>query len=175
MAPRDPTVARNSRRKGKRLLAAGAVIIAVGLAVTALALLQDGEPSVRQVNDPAGISYPLIRGWTTQVQAPTVTLRSDSETAATITHVPTDSGDAKFLLRESQPAVCEGEPVDGPAIAGAAQTAQCENTSDGLPAVAVGAVAEGQFWVVTVEAGVPADERATLLDGIELRALETGS
>jgi hypothetical protein len=38
--------------------------------------------------------------------------------------------------------------------------------------VAVGAVAEGQFWVITVEDGVTADERAILLDGIELRALQ---
>jgi serine/threonine protein kinase len=169
--PRDPTVARNSRRKGRRLLITGGVVIAVGAVVIVQALLQDRGPSTRQVNDPAGISYPLIEGWSTQVEAPTITLRSDGETAATITHVATTSGDAKFLLRESQPPVCEGQPEAGPDIVGATQTAQCENSSDGLPAIAVGAVAEGQFWVITVGPGVPAAERDELLSGIELRAL----
>jgi hypothetical protein len=92
--------------------------------------------------------------------------------AATIVHGPAGDGSAAEQLEGVSPAVCEGAPAEGPNIDGAEQVAQCSNTSLEDPVLVLGAVAAGQFWVITVEGSAPEDERNQFLGSIELSALD---
>jgi hypothetical protein len=168
-------VARAGRRRGRRRLIAGAVLLVIGIVAGTIALLEQrqGQGGDQHVDDPAGISYDVPASWSLESQPPKVVLDQDGEPRATIVHGPAADGrSAAQQLDDANPAVCEDDAIAGPSIEGADEVAQCGNTSGDLPLLAIGAVAQGRFWVITVDKAAPATERDDFLLSIKLSALD---
>ena len=173
--PRDPTVVRTGRRRGRQRLIAGAVLLVIGIVAGTVALLEQrgGQGGDQHVDDPAGISYDVPDSWSLgAVQGPEVLFERDGAQVATIVHGPAADGrSAADQLDDATPEVCEARAIEGPSIEGADEVAKCGNTSADLPLLALGAVAQGQFWVITVSRATPETERDAFLQSIELSAL----
>jgi hypothetical protein len=166
---------RTGRRRGRQRLIAGGVLMVAGVVAASVALLdQRRKDGAHHVDDPAGISYDVPAGWSLgESRPPEVVFEVDGTRAATITRVPADGRSAADQLGDADPDVCEADPQEAALdIPGAEQVARCVNSSPELPDVALGAVAAGQFWVVTVTSEASATDRDELLGSIELRALD---
>jgi hypothetical protein len=143
----------------------------VGIVAVAVALYEQRREPGRKVEDRAGISYEVPDGWALDdSQPPDVLLVEDGSTMARVSHGGSDGGSAAEQLDDADPSVCEDEATDGPSIPGAEQVAMCTNTSVELPILALGAIADGQFWVITVSQATTAAERDELLESVDLRA-----
>jgi hypothetical protein len=172
--PRDPTVVRTGRRRGQRRLIAGGLVLVIGTVAAVVALVQSlggGDP--RRVHDAAGITYTVPAAWTMPSKTgPALTLERNGQVAATFSFSPTDTNDAGGLLSQVDPSVCDGQPQVFATIEGSEQGARCDNGGGDKPAVAIGAISHGVFWVITVDRSVPAAERDAFLSSIELGAPE---
>jgi len=151
----------------------GGVVIAVGAAAVVAALVQSGGgDGTRHVDDPAGISYDVPEGWTPRSAPPQVVLERDGVRAATITHGD-DRGDGAAAQLADDPS-CDVDPTEADPMTGAEDVARCQNDRNDLPPVVLGAVAKGQFWVITLESA-PADQLEQFAGSIELKALDTSA
>jgi hypothetical protein len=167
--PRDPTVVRTGRRRGRNRLVVGGLLLAVGIVAGVVAWLDQRDQGGQRVVDDAGIAYDLPDGWTPQAaNPPEVVLQRDGVPAAATTHGQSDGRSAAEQLDRADPSVCEAdaEPRQQ-GIDGADEVAQCGNTGAALPLVAFGAVVGDQFWVITIEQATPEDERNEFLASIE--------
>jgi serine/threonine-protein kinase len=171
--PRDPTVVRTGRRRGRNRLVVGGVLLAVGIVAGVVAWLDQRDQGGQRVTDDAGIAYDLPEDWSPHAAPPKVTLQRDGVTAATTVHGESDGRSASQQLDAASPSVCDAAvaPRDDTGgvdqIEGADEVAQCVNTSATLPVLAVGAVVDDQFWVITVQQSAPLDERDQFLQSIE--------
>jgi hypothetical protein len=162
-------VVRVSQRGAQRRLVAGSVALLVAAGAVAVALVEMQASPDQRVRDAAGISYTLVSGWDVgPVEPPTTTLRDGDTDVATITHGPADTTDPVEALAEVDPAVCQGQPVVYEGIAGSEAGARCDNAEGAEPATAVGAIAGGELWVITVAPGVADDDRDDFLASIRL-------
>ena len=169
-APRDPTVARSSRRRGRRRLIAGGALLVIGIVAVAVALLeQRNQDDTDTVADQAGIRYEVPTDWEADTsQLPLVVFEVDGARTATVTHRPTDDAEVADQLAEGVDRdVCGDGTVTDLSVDGADQVAECTNTSPDLPRRAVGAIANGELWVITVEQTTDVDEGDAFIDSIE--------
>jgi serine/threonine protein kinase len=163
---RDPTVVRTSRRLGRRRLLAGSLLLLVGAAAGATALVDlNRGGGTRTVTDQAGISYEVPTSWTPDEQAGQVTWSEGDTAVATVAHGPIDEDDAVTALLDAEPAVCEGTP-SAITVQGANGAARCDN-SEGASAAAIGALFGGERWVVTVASAVPENQREDFLASLD--------
>jgi hypothetical protein len=116
---------------------------------------------VQHVTDDAGLEYEVPGDWSHETDPPTVIWRKDGNEMARLTHTATSQSDAGNALRNREPAVC---PAVASAfdVAGAEDAARCD-ASEGATAAAVGALVDGELWIVTVESIVPEDQREAFL------------
>jgi hypothetical protein len=161
-------VVRTGRRRGRNRRVAGGLLRAVGSAAGGVAWLDQRDQGGQRVEDDAGITYDLPDGWKPQANPPEVVLLRDGVPAATTTHGQSDGRSAVEQLAGADPSVCEADadPRDQ-GIDGADEVAQCGNTGAALPVVAIGAVVDDQFWVITVKQATPEDERNEFLASID--------
>ena len=147
---------RSGRRRARRRLVVGGALLAIGVVAVVVAVLeqQGNDDNAREVKDRAGISYEVANDWQLGAsQDPLVIFEREDSRTATMTHRPTDSdrSAAEQLADGADRSVCQDDPGPGPDIAGADEVAECRNGSPDRPKRAIGAVANGQFWVITVE------------------------
>jgi hypothetical protein len=166
-------VVRTGRRRGRNRLVAGGLLLAVGIVAGVVAWLDQRDSGGQRVVDDAGITYDLPDGWRPQENPPEVVLQRDGVTAATTVHGESDGRSATDQLDAASPSVCEAAaaPRDDTGgadqLEGADEVAQCVNTTATLPVLAVGAVVDNQFWVITVRQSAPLAERDEFLQSIE--------
>jgi hypothetical protein len=164
-------VARRGRRRARRSLIAGGLLLVVGVVAVVVAVLeQQGNDDTSTVQDRAGIRYEVPNDWELgDAQKPLVVFERDGSRIVTITHGPDDDDRtaADQLADGLGQEVCEADLDAAPSLDGADDVAACRNASPGLPKQAVGAVAFGQFWVLTIEQAASDSEGDAFIDSVE--------
>ena len=171
--PRGQAAPRPARR-GRVALLAGVVALVVAAAATYLALPRTDAGTVR-VRDVQGIVYRIPRSWQRTQEKPVTEYSVDGTVVATVGNFDAGVVAATDLLQEfgGDAPVCGSAPAARD-VDGSPNAAECSNAS-GDVAVAVGAVRDRQFWVVTVHSNVPGDERDAFLDSLRLTDPETSA
>jgi exopolysaccharide biosynthesis protein len=144
----------------------------IGIVAVAVALIeQRNRDDTDSVDDPAGIRYEVPTDWEADaIQAPLVVFEVDGARTVTTTHRPTDDSEVADQLADGvDRVVCDDQPFSRPGIDGADQVAECTNTSPDLPRRAIGAIANGELWVITVEQTTDVDDGDAFIDSIEFK------
>ncbi|HMG40449.1 MAG TPA: serine/threonine-protein kinase [Acidimicrobiales bacterium] len=161
-AARPAQPARSGARRGQVALVAGVAALVVAAVATYLALPRsDGTV---EVTDTQGISYRIPDAWGRTQEKPVTEYSVDGTVVATVANFETNDAAAADLLQEAS--TCDAPPA-ARSVDGSGNAAACTNPT-GDVAVAVGAVRNRQFWVVTVHPAVPADQREAFLDSLRL-------
>jgi hypothetical protein len=142
-----------------------ALVVAAG--ATFLALPRSDAGTV-EVTDVQGIVYRVPRTWQRTQEKPTTEYSLDGTVVATVGNFEAGVVAATDLLEQfgGDSPVCGSTPSTRD-VDGSPNAAECSNDS-GEVAIAVGAVRDRQFWVVTVHPSVPTDEREAFLGSLRL-------
>ncbi len=161
---------RTSRRGARRLLLVGGLVLLVGATAATIAVIDLGQNGgTRQIADDAGVAYRVPRSWSGNDDNPPTVTWSEGETdVARLTHVPSGHSDAVDALQDAEPAVCsvEASAID---VRGADAAARCDNP-DGTPATALGVLADGELWIITLDRSLSGDVRDDFVSSLDFSA-----
>jgi serine/threonine protein kinase len=166
--PRDPTVARRSRNRGRQRLIAGSVVLAAGAAVAAVAVAELRDSSTRPIRDSAGVRYEVPKQWTPDDQPGVVQWSLDGELVATIENSPASGSEAASALAEAEPETCAGDGLpEATNLPGADSAAACHRPEGTDPATAAAAIANDRLWIIRVSPGISQGQREAFVSSFD--------